>query len=103
MISPRDVCSADHTRGADRRAVLQGDVALAVRLALAAADRLEAVPRDARTACLYRVALGHAPEHEVTSARRFADSGALTAYRFRRVADALARRRVRFRCRSQPG
>jgi hypothetical protein len=102
MISPRDVCSADHTHGADRRAALQGDVALAVRLALAAADRLEAVPRDARTACLYRVVLGHAPEHEVASARHFADSGALTAYRFRRVADALARRRVRFRCRSQP-
>jgi hypothetical protein len=70
---------------------LRRDLRLAVRLALGAAARLESLPRDARTACLYRVAFGHAPERRLPERTRLTDAGALAAYQFRRVAAALQR------------
>jgi len=92
-----------HRDGAGRAATLREDISLAVRLALAAADRLESTPRDVRTACLYRIAFGHAPGHKMPGVMRFADPGMLAASLFRRVADTLGGRAVRFRCRPQPG
>ena len=84
------------------QATLRRDLALAIRLARRAAERLESVPRDARTVCLYRVAFGYHPGRRLQAARRFADAGALSAHRFRQVAAALERRVIRFECRGQP-
>jgi len=92
-----------HPDGAGCRAMLRGDISLAVRLALAAADRLESIPRDVHTACLYRIAFGHNPGQRAPGTMWFTDSGMLAASLFRRVADALGRRAVHFRCRPQPG
>jgi hypothetical protein len=97
-------CTAGRRRvsGPGCQATLRRDLSLAVRLALRAADRLESVPRDERTACLYRVVFGHAPGRRVPFATRFPDAGTLTAQRFRRVAAALERRGLHFECRAQP-
>ena len=97
-------CAIDGGRrdGACCRTTLRRDLILAIRLARRAAERLESVPRDARTVRLYRVAFGYHPGRRLPAARRFADAGALSAHRFRQVAAALERRAIRFECRGQP-
>lgn len=85
-----------------RTATLRRDLDLAVRLALAAAGRLESVPRDAGATCLYRVAFGHDPGRRLRTAARFPDAGARTAHQLRKVAAALGGGRMRFVCRAQP-
>jgi hypothetical protein len=85
-----------------RQATLRRDLLLAIRLARRAARRLESMPRDARTVRLYRVAFGCHPGRRLAAARRFADAGALSAHRFRQVADGLERRVIQFQCRGQP-
>jgi hypothetical protein len=91
-----------HLDGPGCLTTLRRDLGLAVRLALRAAERLESVPRDARTVCLFRVAFGYVPWHRVPTATRSADAGALTAHRFRQVAAALERHPIHFECRAQP-
>ena len=91
-----------HRTTAQCRAVLQGDLVLAVRLAGKAAALLEASPRTATVAGLYRHVFAHPPTRPVPWAPDFADSGRLTAHRLRRAAAGLQNIVIHFQCQPQP-
>ncbi len=97
---------------ADRRKVLRQATQKAIRLASSAASKLEAATklkpsdRDAKTAetaRLFHFFFGHDPTRPVPWADNKA-SGAITAHRFRKVAEELGGgRKIVFRCGSSSG
>jgi hypothetical protein len=90
-------CPPAGTTAAECSRIVRGAIAAAIRLANNAASKLEAKPIDSETVRLFRFFFGHDPTRRLSYASN-RESGANVAHRFRKVAEALQRRGIRYQC-----